>query len=116
MVDAYSDDELCGFVFSAGGYATLTDLTGEIATHACAAKVPHDLPLLFIAGAQDPVGACGKGVHAAAEQLRSAGVCHIDEKLYEGMRHEILNEPGRAQVYSDVAQWIEEQICQKPTS
>ena len=30
----------------------------------------------------------------------------VDVKLYEGMRHEILNEQGRAQVYADVDAWL----------
>ena len=67
-VDAYIADEMCGAMFSAGGYATLTDLTGEVASPSCAAKVPKDLPVLFVSGAEDPVGACGKGVHQEARQ------------------------------------------------
>lgn len=116
VVDAYAADERCGFVFSAGGYATLTDLTDEIATHACAAKVPHDLPVLFVSGADDPVGRCGKGVRAAADQLRRAGVVNVDVVLYEGMRHEILNEPEHERVYAEIVQWIGEHACVRPTS
>lgn len=116
VVDDYIADELCGVVFSAGGYATLTDLTGEVVTRTCAAGVPHDLPILFIAGAQDPVGGNGKGVRIAADLLRSAGVKQVDVTIYEGMRHEILNEPGHVQVYTDVAQWIEEHVCSRPIS
>ena len=112
VVDAYIADELCGAMFSVGGYATLTDLTGEVVSPSCAAKVPKDLPVLFIAGAEDPVGGNGKGVQAAAELLRRAGVQDVEVKLYDGMRHEILNEPGRAQVYTDVVTWIEEHACQ----
>ncbi|BDE95794.1 alpha/beta fold hydrolase [Raoultibacter timonensis] len=108
VVDAYIADESCGVMFSAGGYATLTDLTGEVVTAAAAGAVPADLPLLFIAGALDPVGDMGKGVERAVEQYRRAGVETVDLKLYEGMRHEILNEPGRAEVYADVADWIDE--------
>ena len=111
-VDAYIADELCGAMFSVGGYATLTDLTGEVVSPSCAAKVPKGLPVLFVAGAEDPVGACGKGVRAAADLLRRAGVRDVEVKLYEGMRHEILNEPGRAQVYTEVVGWIEEHACQ----
>ena len=103
---------LCGAMFSVGGYATLTDLTGEVVSPSCAAKVPKGLPVLFVAGAEDPVGACGKGVRAAANLLRRAGVQDVEVKLYEGMRHEILNEPGRAQVYTEVVGWIEEHACQ----
>lgn len=116
VVDAYAEDELCGAMFSVGGYATLTDLTGEVATARCAAKVPKDMPLLFVAGAEDPVGACGKGVESAAELMRRAGVRDVEMKLYDGMRHEILNEPGRAQVYTDVVDWIEEHACRNATS
>ena len=112
VVDAYIADELCGAMFSVGGYATLTDLTGEVVSPSCAAKVPKGLPVLFVAGAEDPVGACGKGVRAAADLLRRAGVQDVEVKLYEGMRHEILNEPGRAQVYTEVVGWIEEHACQ----
>lgn len=108
VVDAYIADESCGVMFSAGGYATLTDLTGEVVTAAAAGAVPADLALLFIAGALDPVGDMGKGVERAVEQYRRAGVETVDLKLYEGMRHEILNEPGRAEVYADVADWIDE--------
>lgn len=116
VVDAFLADELCGAMFSVGAYATLTDLTGEVVTMACASKVPKDLPVLFVAGAQDPVGACGKGVQAAADLLRRAGVEDVTATLYEGMRHEILNEPGRAQVYAEVADWMEEHACDQPTS
>lgn len=107
VVDAYLSDERCGFMFTVGGYAALTDLTGEIADPACVARVPYDIPLLFVAGAEDPVGANGKGVHAAAQALRRAGVDRVDEILYPGMRHEVLNEPGRAQVMSDILSWLE---------
>lgn len=115
VVDAYAADELCGAMFSVGGYATLTDLTSEVVTMACASRVPKDLPVLFIAGALDPVGGCGKGVRAAADLLVRAGVQDVETTLYEGMRHEILNEPGRAQVYTDVVDWIEEHACRKTT-
>lgn len=116
VVDAYLADELCGAMFSVGGYATLTDLTGEVVSVKCASKVPKDLPVLFIAGAEDPVGGCGRGVRAAAQLLQRAGVRDVEVRLYEGMRHEILNEPGRAQVYTEVVDWIEEHACRNATS
>ena len=111
VVDAYLADERCGFMFTVGGYAALTDLAGEIADPARVARVPSDLPLLFVAGEQDPVGGNGKGVRAAVRALRDAGVERVDEILYPGMRHEILNEPGRAQVMSDILAWLEARLA-----
>ena len=110
VVDAYIADDLCGFMFTVGGYATLLDLTAEVVTPACAARVPKDLPIFLVAGDGDPVGDMGKGVLAAAQLLRDAGVKRVDEKIYVGMRHEIHNEIGHEQVYDDVASWIEDVI------
>lgn len=106
VVDAYLADELSGQMFSVGAYATLTDLTGEVVSKRSVSKIPKDLPVLFIAGAQDPVGECGKAVLAAAALFESCGISHTEVIIYEGMRHEILNEPNAQQVYDDVRHWL----------
>lgn len=113
VVDAFIADPLCGAMFTVGGYAALTDLTGEVASLACAQRVPNDLPLLFVAGTKDPVGDEGQGVRAAVELMRRSGVRRVDEILYEGMRHEVLNEPGRARVFADVAEWTEARLAER---
>ena len=109
QVDAYINDSECGQMFTVGGYATLTALTGEVVRAESASKVPKALPLLFIAGGEDPVGDCGRGVRKAAEEYRDAGVQSVETKIYPGMRHEILNEPGRARVMADVEAWLAKQ-------
>lgn len=107
-VDAYIADPLTGVMFSVGGYAALLGLTKEVVTPQHAQAVPSHLPMLFIAGDQDPVGEKGVAVRAAAELYRTNGVQNVTTILYEGMRHEILNERGKEQVYQEVVQWIEE--------
>lgn len=109
-VDAYLADPLCGFMFSVGGYATLTALTAEACSRACAARMPHDLPLLYIAGAGDPVGDMGRGVRKAALLAQNAGQTNVTLRLYEGMRHEILNEDDRGRVMADVLAWMEKNV------
>lgn len=109
-VDAYLADGRCGFMFSAGAYAALTSLTREAVSKACVNAYPKGLPLLYVAGEEDPVGNCGKGVRAAAELARDAGLDDVQVKLYPHMRHEILNEDDRVQVMEDVAGWIEERM------
>lgn len=108
VVDDYLADPLSGQAFSVGAYATLTDLTAEVVTKKSAAAVPKSLPLLFVAGAEDPVGSCGKDVQAAADLYRRQGVEDVRVVIYPNMRHEILNEPRRADVYNDVEQWFTE--------
>lgn len=107
VVDAYIADPACGQMFTVGGYASLTALTLEATDTARARLVPHEVPLLFVAGAQDPVGECGAGVRRAVDEYRTAGVMSVDLKLYDGMRHEILNEPGKEGVYADIERWLE---------
>ena len=105
-IQRYRADERCGFPFAAGGYAMLTSLTGEVCRASSARRIPKALPLLYIAGDGDPVGACGKGVQRSAQLARDAGVREVQVKIYAHMRHEILNEVEHMQVYEDVARWL----------
>ena len=110
-VDDYIADPSCGFMFSVGAYHEVAVLTSEVNDPACAAGVPHDLPLLYVSGAEDPVGDSGVGVEKAAALARGAGSADVTVRLYPHMRHEILNETGREQVFADVLAWIEERVA-----
>lgn len=109
-VATYVADSRCGFMFSAGGYAAVTKLTARACSLAWARRAPHDVPLLFVSGAEDPVGDNGRGVRAAAELARRAGQRHVDVRIYEGMRHEILNEDDGGCVMADALSWVEERL------
>ena len=107
-VDDYIADADCGFSFSAGGIATLTSLTREVCDKVSAARVPKDLPLLYIAGDADPVGDAGKGVQASVQLVKDAGVRDVTCIIYGHMRHEILNEAEHKKVFDDVLAWLED--------
>ena len=68
-----------------------------------AVKVP-DVPIYIFSGDRDPVGKNGKGVRQVIAWLEETGHQHVAFKLYEGGRHEMLNEVNRLDVYHDV--WI----------
>ena len=72
-------------------------------------RIPKDLPVIFLSGKDDPIGDFGKGVEKARDGLRKAGL-DPGMKLYEGARHEVLNETNREKVYDDIAEWVEERI------
>lgn len=105
-VDEYMADELNGFKFSLGGYISLIRLTGMASSLEAAKKIPKDLPLLFVAGSDDPVGANGRGVTEAVKLMQKADLQDIEVIIYGGMRHEILNEKESMKVYEDVYSWI----------
>ena len=107
VADAFMADERAGFMFGAGAYAALTELAWRANAPATYRDTPHDLPLLFVSGDADPVGKCGKGVAAAAESMEAAGAEDLTLRLFPGMRHEILNELGKEEVYDFILEWIE---------
>ena len=69
-----------------------------------------NIPCLFIAGGDDPVGNYGKGVEESAQAFRNAGVEQVSCKIYPLCRHEILNEINRDEVFADVLEWISKLI------
>ncbi|MDD4312227.1 MAG: alpha/beta fold hydrolase [Eubacteriales bacterium] len=103
-VDAYVADENCGFPFTA--YAMYDVFTGlaEISNEKWAKRVPNK-PILIFSGAMDPVGGKGKGVKQVHGWLTKTGH-NAELKLYEGGRHEMLNEINRKDVYGDVLLFI----------
>ena len=107
IVDAYIAHPKCGFVPSCG---LARDMMGGIAMiqkKENLAKMKKDLPVLFIAGGDDPVGNYGTGVKQAARAFRDCGMTDVKVKLFPLARHEILNEINRAEVYSFVSAWID---------
>ena len=109
-VDKYLADERCTFTFTLNAYYSM--FSGILRLHdpAFLAKMPKDLPLLFLAGDADPVGEQGKGVQRAIQSLKDAGVQNIECKLYPGARHELLVETNHQEVFADIAGWLDRQL------
>ena len=105
-VDKYVADSLCGFLFTASGYKNLFELLGFITAADWYGKVPK-MPLLLVAGKEDPVGEYGAGVQKVYDGLKASGQNDIEVKLYEGLRHEIHNEDERFSVYADLIAWCD---------
>ncbi len=64
----------------------------------------------MFSGSQDPVGEQGKGVRQVYEHYVAAGVHDAQLNLYEGGRHEMLNETNRQQVYQDILRWLNQRF------
>lgn len=105
QVDCYVADPLCGFPFTSSAMLEVFKGLGEVSSAKWASRVPKR-PILLMSGAMDPVGGMGKGVRQVAGWLEKTGHS-VEMKLYEGGRHEMLNETNRADVYNDVLLFIE---------
>ena len=93
VVDAYIADPDCGYLFTLNGYIGLFQALSTVSKDDWYHGVLADLPILLIAGAEDPVGNYGKGVAEVCDRLTETGHRKVEMKLYADCRHEILNEP-----------------------
>ena len=110
QVARYKDDPLCGFPFTARAYADMFDGLRRLYPDRLSA-MRKDVPVLLFAGDHDPVGSNGQGVRQVYEEIRAAGVQDVTLKLYEGGRHEMLNEINREEVYADLIGWLNSKLA-----
>ncbi len=106
VVAAYNENPYCKFSFTVNGYETLSDTIKYIQKQSNWEKTPKQLPILMIAGEEDPVGSYGKDVKKVYKKYQQLGCNHIELKLYQDDRHELVNELDREVVYADISQWI----------
>lgn len=66
-------------------------------------RVRAGLPVLILAGDQDPVTGYGLGAYRVANRLVASGHADVRTRVYPGFRHEVHNEP---EIRDDVAQEI----------
>lgn len=97
-------------MFTANGFLTLFELISRLNKRENLERIPVSLPVLMVSGDADPVGDYGKGVRKAYESLQEAGLENITLTLYEGGRHELINETNRDEVMRDIFRWIEEEV------
>ena len=112
-VDKYLAEERCTFTFTLNAYYSM--FSGILRLHdpAFLARMPKDLPLLFLSGDADPVGEQGKGVRRAIQSLKDAGVQNIESIFYPGARHELLVETNKLEVFADIAAWLDKQLAKQ---
>lgn len=107
VVEKYNADEKCNFIFTCNGFSNLLHLVKNAYKKKKYSAKHSDLPIFFMAGADDPVIGSEKKWLAAQQFLRDVGYKNVTGKLYPKMRHEILNELGKEEVYADALAFIE---------
>lgn len=106
-VDLYVADPYCGDnnPLTFGYLIDLFDVVGPAAEQLEAISCP----VFVIAGDQDPAASMGAYATTLAAALTTHGV-PADCKVYEGARHELLNEINRDEVTADIITWLHAQL------
>lgn len=105
-VEEYNKSELCGFNFTVNGYINLFSLLKESYSKRGWLLSNPNLPILFLAGSQDPVIGGERGWQETKDFMAQVGYTQIQDRLYEGLLHEILNEENRSPIFSDILKWM----------
>ena len=105
-VNRYLEDPKCGHPSSNGFYRELLKGNHRLYRKKFLAKINKNLPILVTSGKDDPVGAFGKGPTALVKLYHKLGIKNAELKIYENMRHEILNETDNQKVYNDILEFI----------
>ena len=112
-VDKYIADPLCGFGPTNGFCLEFVKGMSRLYKKKFLIKIRKDLDIFIISGSDDPVTNYGKSVGILADMYKKLGVKNVQTKIYQGLRHEILNEDSKEEVYKDIVAFFKEDIEHK---
>lgn len=111
VVEQYNADPLCSFIFTLNGYEALLYLLKETYSKKGWKVENPSLPIRFLSGKDDPCMISEKHFQKAIDLFVKVGYESVSHRLFDGMRHEILNEKNNSIVYKDIAKtlfsWID---------
>ena len=107
----FAADPLCNFTFTLNGYRALLRLMIRaygLGPKNGAVRIPRgkpELPIHFYSGADDTGAPDRKGFENAINRMKQAGYAYVSGHMFPGLRHEILNEVNREEVFERI--WSE---------
>ena len=112
-VDRYIADPLCGFGPNNGFCLEFLKGLNRLYKRKFLEKIRKDLDLFIICGEGDPVSQFGKGVEKLDKMYKKLKLKNVSTKVYPNMRHEILQEKNKEEVYKDIANFFKSDLEKK---
>ena len=106
VVEAYDRDPKCGFTFTVDGFQVLFELMKRTYTKEGWKCSNPKLPILFVAGGEDPCIANEAKYQEEQQFLKDLGYRDVQAILYDNMRHEIFNEQEKYKVFDDIQRFL----------
>lgn len=106
QVDAYIADPDCGFGLDSAASREMFAGARPLADPDRLTALPHRLPVLVAVGSADPVHAGRAALDPLLNRLGSV-LDDVTLRVYEGARHEIVNETNREEVFADLLAWLD---------
>lgn len=105
-VEKYEMDIYCGTVFTVNYFYYMFKGLQELYEKGVFDRIPKTLPIYLMSGTADPVGSYGKCVYKLYDKYKKVNIKNLELKLYQGGRHEMLNEINREEVFNDILYWL----------
>jgi len=106
-VDAYIQDPYCGHANTHGFYVEMMGGMKDMYTSKRLKALSPKESILILSGAEDPVGANGKGARSLKKMYQDHGITDVRAVLYPHMRHEIHNETHSELFFRDLLAFLE---------
>ena len=104
--ELYALDKYCTFKFSVSAMGDLMTMLHKSNSREWICEMSSKkTPILLVSGADDPVGEYGNGVRSVYNALKKAKA-DVTMRLYDGYRHEILNDTSYNEVLGDIIAFI----------
>lgn len=106
QVAKYEADEYCGYALSLAFYSSFFKNILNMYEEG-ADNIRKDIPVLIAVGSDDPVSNQSTAAVKLYNFYLQKGIKSAEIKVYDKARHEILNEINNAEVYGDMAAFID---------
>ena len=109
-VKKYDEDPLCGFKPTNGYFLEMGLAMKRIWSKQSEARISKDTPLFLVSGSDDMVSERTKNMLVLFERYKKLGIKDVTYKIYEGARHEPLNDISRNEIVEDCITWLDSHI------
>jgi len=106
QVDLFEADPYRSENFSLSVFLDIMKASKQLNKQVTFDATPKNLPIYIFSGEKDPVGEMGKGLKRVHSQYKKAGISDLTMRIYEGGRHEMLNETNKEEVEQDILYWL----------
>ena len=90
------------------GYYVLYDLIKRVNRNKYISNIRKDLPILILSGKDDPVTSFGDDVYMIDKIYKKNKLTNVKYKIYNNMRHDLLNEVYKDIVINDILKFLNE--------
>jgi len=102
-VREFCNDPLCDFDYTVNGYLTIGKLIENADKSSQADNHNSALQIWVISGMDDPCKGTHESFEAFLATLQSQGYKNVSGKLFKGMRHDLLHERDKQEVYAEIS-------------